>query len=158
MPRKYSPGRQSKDIGQRFNRGITSGVTLVTVPSGSTVANAGITTPLLTVASIINSTNSGYPVTGLTDGIMVVSGSTTTKGGVSQVFTAAGGGSGQQFGLGMTSIVAMKVTAKHLAGTSPAMLSVANYSDGASVTVFYNNHSGSSYNTKTLLEFLAIGT
>ena len=159
MPRKASRGRQGKNIGQRFNNGITSGVTIVTIPSGTTVANAGITTPLVTAASIVNSSNSGYPVTGLTDAIMVVSGTTRTKGGVSQVFTATGSGAGAYFGLGMTTITAMMVSAGLETGTSQFYAYVSNDGLTTHATVYYNTaDSGASYGSSVSIDYIAIGT
>ena len=148
MPRRHAKGRQGKDIGQRFNRGVTSGVTFTTIPSGVTLAKGGI------------QTNLGYMIAGLSDGILIVAGTTRTKGGVSQVFTATGSGAGAYFGLGMTTITSMLVSCGLETGVSQPFAFVSNdVLTPAHVTVHYNvADSGVSYGSAVSIEYLAIGT
>ena len=159
MPRKRAIGRQSKDIGQRFNVGVTSGVTFVTMPSGTTVANAGITTPLVTAASIINSANSGYPIVGLSDAIMIVSGTTRTFGGGSQYFHATGSGGDPKFGLGMTTITAFIATCGLRSDVTRTHIVVENTGTGAGVTIYTLGVVSGSTNTSAVsVDYIAIGT
>lgn len=159
MPRKYAKGRGTKDVGQRFNRGITSGVTFVTIPSGVTVSNAGITAPSGTIQD-----GNGYMVAGQTAGWEMFAGVTITKGGASQVFQAGTPTETSHYGFGFTnSIISVVATVSGQSGQMSGTSGIASvtYSEAAGVlsacTIWYTSGNGVALGGCSL-SIIAIGT
>lgn len=165
MPRAHGKGRQTKDIGQRFNRGITSGVTFATIPSGVTIGGTGIdATGLSVTAAVIYAsgslkTSEGFCIASDTNGVEFASGVTRTKGGCSQVFMATGSGAGAYFGLGFTNtITSMTATIGLKSGTSINNCNIDLHGSNTHATVHYFDYSGASYGSWVSVFYFATGT
>lgn len=188
MPRKYKgQGRQGKNWGQRFNIGVTTGVTLATIPSGVTIDQNGITnagmvnttgaitsggsiqaTGTVTGARFYNSGNSGQLPTYITaNDTIMASGVTTCKGGTSQVFVGGApptgtAATGAYFGLtNFTTMARMFVTrdaGDGISGLTNALFAVSMGANAA--TVYYYDARGPVGTPlgKTTFHYFVIGT
>ncbi len=165
MPRRHGRGRGTKGFGTQFNKGSVSGVTFVTKPSGVTIAKnliqtAGVTiTPSGVSAQQLYSPAIGaYALYSLTDGVVIKSGVTRTKGGSSQVFNA-GAAVGNQFTLGMTTVINMIANIHLESGVSAMFGIVETDTTGSAATVHYMiGGSGATYASAVTINYVAIGT
>jgi len=152
MPRKHTKGRGTKSHGQRFEVGITSGVTITTIPSGITIYK-GV---------LYDDDGNMNGVVGLSSGMLMVSGTTITKGTDFQVFSAAATPDQTAFyGLGLTTIVAFIATYGINTAATRCVVCVENggASVGSHVTAHYTiAGSGVSYTSGISMDYIAIGT
>jgi len=166
MPRTYrGKGRGSKNIGGRFNIGAISGVTFHTIPSGVTldqngirldggvsctdITSGGTIEAVSTVSApyFYNTTKSAQiPSYGGANNVLIKSGVTTTKGGVSQVFVGGApptgtAATGAFFGLTSFTTITQMFVIRHshdgVSGNSNYTFSVDCASNAA--TVFYHS-------------------